>query len=84
MIVYYTLNYGEYKKIAHHLHGVAAVAHTLDEPMADNSQLVLKVDGPDHVHHFLEKQNVKILSTTHQVVQDLATHHPVMKHRGEA
>lgn len=80
-VSYYTLTYREYKKHAHHLHGAAAVAHTLDDPMTDDSQLVLKVDGPDHVHHFLEKQNVEVLPTSHQSVLELTQHHPVMRHR---
>lgn len=81
MIVYYTLTYKEYKKHAKFLHGTSAVAHTLDDPMTDDSQLVLKVDGPDHVHLLLEKQNVQVLPKTHQSVQDLATHHPLMRNR---
>ena len=81
MIAYYTLSYADFKKLAGHLHGVAAIAHTLDDPMTDDSQLVMKIDAPDHIHHFLEKQNVKVLPTTHQSVQDLAIHHPVMRPR---
>jgi hypothetical protein len=79
--VYYTMTYGEYKKHTGRLRN--CVGHSLDETLTDNSKLIVKVTDADHVHHYLETQTgVLSIPHTHQDVVDLATHHPVMRHRG--
>jgi len=80
--VYYILSYGDFKKHAHMLHGTDNVAHSLDDPLTDDSEVILKLSAPDHVHHHFEKNDIWSLHPSHEKVTALATHHPVMKHRG--
>ena len=79
--VYYLTSYGEYKKVTHLIHGVDVVGHSMDIPMTDASELILKANAPDHIHLHFEKLGFTSLPTSHEKVVALATHHPLMRAR---
>jgi len=80
--VYYSMSYRDYKARTHLMHGVNAVGHSTDDPMTDESLVVLKVTAPDHVHHHFEKLGAPSLHPSHNLVVALEKNHPVMRHRG--
>jgi hypothetical protein len=80
--VYYTMSYGEYKKHAHRLHGGFVVGHSVDAPMTDDSEVLLKVIHEEHIHLYLEQQeNVHVVPKEDSLIKIHAGVHPIMKDR---
>jgi len=77
---FYRMTYKEYKEHAKYL--PSCVGHSTDEVLTDESVIVLKVSGEDHVHHHLEKHGFQEMGKLSPVVQEVSSHHPIMKPRG--
>lgn len=77
--VYYKISYKQYKEVCHRIPN--CVGHSDDETLTDDSELILKVTGEDHIHLYLEQQGIEAIDYPgHTSVPVLS--HPIMKRRG--